>query len=99
MTETFSGDDEFLDSGIICLQVFLKNKSSIQYKLYFIFKKGNKWLTVLLFSAVHFMTSGFPLQRHLSPDSFVEIFGMDFQEFDVLPLWKRNNMKKRANLF
>ncbi|XP_056285200.1 actin-binding LIM protein 1-like isoform X1 [Pseudoliparis swirei] len=39
------------------------------------------------------------LERHLSPDSFVEIFGMDFQEFDVLPLWKRNNMKKRANLF
>ncbi|XP_031699725.1 actin-binding LIM protein 1-like isoform X2 [Anarrhichthys ocellatus] len=39
------------------------------------------------------------LERHLSPDSFFEIFGMEFQEFDVLPLWKRNNMKKRANLF
>ncbi|KAK9530519.1 hypothetical protein VZT92_012015 [Zoarces viviparus] len=39
------------------------------------------------------------LERHLSPDSFFQIFGMGFQEFDVLPLWKRNNMKKRANLF
>nr|XP_033467704.1 actin-binding LIM protein 1-like isoform X11 [Epinephelus lanceolatus] len=39
------------------------------------------------------------LERHLSPESFFEIFGMDFQEFDLLPLWKRNDMKKRANLF
>ncbi|TDG98238.1 hypothetical protein EPR50_G00215180 [Perca flavescens] len=39
------------------------------------------------------------LERHLSPDSFYEIFGMDSQEFNILPLWKRNDMKKRANLF
>ncbi|XP_038592234.1 actin-binding LIM protein 1-like isoform X2 [Micropterus salmoides] len=39
------------------------------------------------------------LERHLSPDSFFEIFGMDIQEFDTLPLWKRNDMKKKANLF
>ncbi|KAF3853485.1 hypothetical protein F7725_014173 [Dissostichus mawsoni] len=39
------------------------------------------------------------LERHLSPDSFFEVFGMGFQEFNVLPLWKRNNMKKRAHLF
>ncbi|XP_067431994.1 actin-binding LIM protein 1-like [Thunnus thynnus] len=39
------------------------------------------------------------LERHLSPDSFFEIFGVDIQEFDRLPLWKRNDMKKKANLF
>ncbi|XP_062415963.1 actin-binding LIM protein 1-like [Pungitius pungitius] len=39
------------------------------------------------------------LERHLSPQAFFEIFNMGLQEFDVLPLWKRNNMKKRANLF
>uniref|UniRef100_A0A8C8DLC9 Actin binding LIM protein 1 n=1 Tax=Oryzias sinensis TaxID=183150 RepID=A0A8C8DLC9_9TELE len=39
------------------------------------------------------------LERHLSPDSFFEIFGMNIQEFDRLPLWKRNDMKKKANLF
>ncbi|XP_008301493.1 actin-binding LIM protein 1-like isoform X3 [Stegastes partitus] len=39
------------------------------------------------------------LERHLSPDSFFEIFGMEIKEFDRLPLWKRNDMKKRANLF
>lgn len=39
------------------------------------------------------------LERHLSRDSFFEIFGMDIQEFDKLPLWKRNDMKKSANLF
>ncbi|XP_037611946.1 actin-binding LIM protein 1-like isoform X1 [Sebastes umbrosus] len=39
------------------------------------------------------------LERHLSRDSFYEIFGMDIQEFDILPLWKRNDMKRRANLF
>ncbi|XP_039991287.1 actin-binding LIM protein 1-like isoform X3 [Xiphias gladius] len=39
------------------------------------------------------------LECHLSPDSFFEIFGMDIQEFDRLPLWKRNDMKKTANLF
>nr|XP_040033456.1 actin-binding LIM protein 1-like isoform X3 [Gasterosteus aculeatus aculeatus] len=39
------------------------------------------------------------LERHLSPGSFFQIFGMGLQQFDLLPLWKRNNMKKRANLF
>uniref|UniRef100_A0A671WX75 Actin binding LIM protein 1b n=1 Tax=Sparus aurata TaxID=8175 RepID=A0A671WX75_SPAAU len=39
------------------------------------------------------------LERHLSPDSFFEIFGMEIQEFDRLPLWKRNDIKRRANLF
>nr|XP_046233248.1 actin-binding LIM protein 1-like isoform X3 [Scatophagus argus] len=39
------------------------------------------------------------LERHLSPDSFFEIFGMEIHEFDKLPLWKRNDMKKKANLF
>ncbi|KAM7370916.1 hypothetical protein PAMP_010426 [Pampus punctatissimus] len=39
------------------------------------------------------------LERHLSPDSFFEIFAMEIQEFDRLPLWKRNDMKKKANLF
>ncbi|XP_005448318.1 actin-binding LIM protein 1 isoform X1 [Oreochromis niloticus] len=39
------------------------------------------------------------LERHLSPESFLHIFGMDVQEFDRLPLWKRNDMKKKADLF
>lgn len=43
--------------------------------------------------------SCFSLQRHLSPESFFDIFGMEIQEFDRLPLWKRNDMKKKANLF
>lgn len=38
-------------------------------------------------------------QRHLAPDTFFEIFGMEIQEFDKLPLWKRNDMKKKARLF
>ncbi|XP_053722833.1 actin-binding LIM protein 1-like isoform X2 [Synchiropus splendidus] len=39
------------------------------------------------------------LERHLSPESFFEIFGMDIKVFNTLPLWKRNDMKKKANLF
>ncbi|XP_046903171.1 actin-binding LIM protein 1 [Hypomesus transpacificus] len=39
------------------------------------------------------------LERHLAPELFFEIFGMEIQEFDRLPLWKRNNMKKKARLF
>lgn len=38
-------------------------------------------------------------QRHLAPDTFFEIFGMEIQEFNKLPLWKRNDMKKKARLF
>ncbi|KAI2658072.1 Actin-binding LIM protein 1 [Labeo rohita] len=30
---------------------------------------------------------------------FFEIFGMEIQEFDRLPLWKRNELKKKARLF
>ncbi|XP_035002406.2 actin-binding LIM protein 1 isoform X4 [Hippoglossus stenolepis] len=39
------------------------------------------------------------MECHLSPGSFYEIFGMEIQEFYTLPLWKRNDMKKSANLF
>ncbi|XP_030628976.1 actin-binding LIM protein 1 [Chanos chanos] len=39
------------------------------------------------------------LERHLSPQGFFHIFGMEIQEFDRLPLWKRNDMKKKAKLF
>ncbi|XP_013870613.1 actin-binding LIM protein 1-like isoform X3 [Austrofundulus limnaeus] len=39
------------------------------------------------------------LERHLSPETFFDIFGMEIQEFDRLPLWKRNDMKKKAKLF
>ncbi|KAI5611636.1 actin-binding LIM protein 1 isoform X3, partial [Silurus asotus] len=39
------------------------------------------------------------LERHLAPEVFFEIFGMENQEFDKLPLWKRNDMKKKARLF
>ncbi|XP_018618160.2 actin-binding LIM protein 1 isoform X7 [Scleropages formosus] len=39
------------------------------------------------------------LERHLSPEHFFDIFGMEIHEFDRLPLWKRNDMKKKAKLF
>ncbi|XP_043111531.1 actin-binding LIM protein 1a isoform X9 [Puntigrus tetrazona] len=39
------------------------------------------------------------LERHLAPEMFFEIFGMAIQEFDRLPLWKRNELKKKARLF
>lgn len=37
------------------------------------------------------------LERHLAPEVFREIFGMSIQEFDKLPLWRRNDMKKKQN--
>ncbi|XP_073689791.1 actin-binding LIM protein 1a isoform X8 [Garra rufa] len=39
------------------------------------------------------------LERHLAPEMFFDIFGMEIQEFDRLPLWKRNELKKKARLF
>ncbi|XP_031735829.1 actin-binding LIM protein 1a isoform X11 [Anarrhichthys ocellatus] len=39
------------------------------------------------------------LERHLAPEMFFDFFGMEIQEFDRLPLWKRNDMKKKAKLF
>ncbi|XP_041426049.1 actin-binding LIM protein 1-like isoform X3 [Xenopus laevis] len=39
------------------------------------------------------------LERHLAPEIFQEIFRMTIQEFDKLPLWRRNELKKRAKLF
>uniref|UniRef100_A0A8C5QCX6 Actin binding LIM protein 1 n=1 Tax=Leptobrachium leishanense TaxID=445787 RepID=A0A8C5QCX6_9ANUR len=39
------------------------------------------------------------LERHLAPEVFQEIFRMTIQEFDRLPLWRRNELKKRARLF
>eukprot|EP00063_Salmo_salar_P093695 XP_014068530.1 PREDICTED: actin-binding LIM protein 3-like isoform X8 [Salmo salar] len=39
------------------------------------------------------------LERHLSPEEFLQVFGMTVAEFDRLALWKRNGMKKQARLF
>ncbi|XP_072295896.1 actin-binding LIM protein 3 isoform X7 [Eucyclogobius newberryi] len=39
------------------------------------------------------------LERYLSAEEFVEVFGMTIEEFDRLALWKRNEMKKQARLF
>ncbi|KAG8545783.1 hypothetical protein GDO81_020319, partial [Engystomops pustulosus] len=39
------------------------------------------------------------LERHLAPEVFHDIFKMTIQEFDKLPLWRRNELKKRARLF
>ncbi|XP_053735260.1 actin-binding LIM protein 3 isoform X1 [Synchiropus splendidus] len=39
------------------------------------------------------------LERHLSPEEFVQVFGMTLEEFDRLALWKRNELKKQARLF
>uniref|UniRef100_A0A8C7HTJ4 Actin binding LIM protein family member 3 n=1 Tax=Oncorhynchus kisutch TaxID=8019 RepID=A0A8C7HTJ4_ONCKI len=39
------------------------------------------------------------LERHLSPEEFLQVFGMTVAEFDRLALWKRNEMKKQARLF
>ncbi|XP_062860023.1 actin-binding LIM protein 1 [Trichomycterus rosablanca] len=39
------------------------------------------------------------LERHLAPEIFFNVFGMEIEEFDKLPLWKRNDMKKKAKLF
>ncbi|XP_043568734.1 actin-binding LIM protein 1-like [Chiloscyllium plagiosum] len=39
------------------------------------------------------------LERHLAPDVFYHLFNMAIQEFDRLPLWKRNELKKKAHLF
>nr|XP_020492639.1 dematin-like [Labrus bergylta] len=39
------------------------------------------------------------LERHLSPEQFLELFGMPIAEFDRLSLWRRNELKKKASLF
>ncbi|CAJ1086572.1 actin-binding LIM protein 2 isoform X4 [Xyrichtys novacula] len=39
------------------------------------------------------------LERHLSPEDFMRVFGMTLDQFDRLALWKKNDMKKKARLF
>ncbi|KAM9836882.1 actin-binding LIM protein 2 [Aulostomus maculatus] len=39
------------------------------------------------------------LERHLSPEDFMQVFGMTLEQFDRLALWKKNDLKKRARLF
>ncbi|XP_045145388.1 actin-binding LIM protein 2 isoform X11 [Echinops telfairi] len=39
------------------------------------------------------------LERHLSPEDFLGVFGMSVVEFERLALWKRNDLKKKALLF
>ncbi|XP_040191304.1 actin-binding LIM protein 2 isoform X1 [Rana temporaria] len=39
------------------------------------------------------------LERHLSPEEFQQVFGMNIELFDRLALWKKNDLKKKALLF
>ncbi|XP_019962616.1 actin-binding LIM protein 3 isoform X3 [Paralichthys olivaceus] len=39
------------------------------------------------------------LERHLSPEEFLQVFGMTVEDFDRLALWKKNELKKQARLF
>ncbi|KAM9735603.1 LOW QUALITY PROTEIN: dematin-like [Menidia menidia] len=39
------------------------------------------------------------LERHLSPEEFLQVFGMPPADFDRLSLWRRNELKKKAQLF
>ncbi|XP_055358745.1 actin-binding LIM protein 2 isoform X18 [Betta splendens] len=39
------------------------------------------------------------LERHLSPEDFMHVFGMTLEQFDRLALWKKNDLKKAARLF
>ncbi len=47
-------------------------------------------------------SSGIDMERkesYLSPGEFVEVFGMERNLFDAMPLWKRQAAKKKAGLF
>nr|XP_057927294.1 dematin-like isoform X2 [Doryrhamphus excisus] len=39
------------------------------------------------------------LERHLSQDEFLSVFGMTLADFEQLSLWKRNHLKKKVCLF
>lgn len=39
------------------------------------------------------------LERHLSPEEFLQVFSMTVEDFDRLALWKKNDLKKQARLF
>ncbi|KAH7439329.1 hypothetical protein KP509_04G056400 [Ceratopteris richardii] len=38
-------------------------------------------------------------ESYLSPDEFMELFGMDSEQFYELPKWKQEKHKKTLNLF
>ena len=47
-------------------------------------------------------SSGIDMERkesYLSAGEFVEVFGMERNVFDAMPLWKRQAAKKKAGLF
>ncbi|XP_055919693.1 villin-like protein quail isoform X2 [Eupeodes corollae] len=58
-------------------------------------------LSVLQQEAVTLPTEVNPLKRevHLTHDDFVSLFGMPFLEFEVLPAWKKQELKKKFKLF
>lgn len=39
------------------------------------------------------------LQRHLTPEEFLDVFKMSIEDFDQLSLWKQNDLKKKVLLF
>jgi len=39
------------------------------------------------------------MQRHLAPEEFETVFGMQINEFYRLPAWKRNDEKVRVGLY
>uniref|UniRef100_H3DNG7 Dematin actin binding protein n=1 Tax=Tetraodon nigroviridis TaxID=99883 RepID=H3DNG7_TETNG len=39
------------------------------------------------------------LERHLSKEEFFSVFGMTVEDFDLLSVWRRNELKKKVLLF
>nr|CAD7454925.1 unnamed protein product [Timema tahoe] len=39
------------------------------------------------------------LELHLTSEDFIEVFGMAYESFAVLPIWKQQNLKKASGLF
>lgn len=66
------------------------------------FDKYPKYPLDVLRSEIDDLPSGVDPKRkeiHLTNDDFVSIFGMDFSEFETLPNWKKQELKKKFKLF
>uniref|UniRef100_A0A8C5AL16 Actin binding LIM protein family, member 3 n=1 Tax=Gadus morhua TaxID=8049 RepID=A0A8C5AL16_GADMO len=93
----------------LSLSLSLALALSFQYLFYIAVSDACSFLQIYPYEALIVTTRGrnkLPkdvnrarLERHLSGEEFVQVFGMTVEDFDRLALWKRNELKKQARLF
>ncbi len=79
------------------MYLFVEGSDYLSTNQQFLLSFLSFFLSFLFFS--FFLSTSCITQTYLSNEEFFQVFKMDRLKFNALPKWKRDNLKKAANIF